>query len=125
MTALRIHKTQANVFYKHISDKREGLKMCALIISKTRPCQRFLTKLHTTHTADNFTCITLLLMTRIDSALTQDNVFIYTWKENDFAKNSSSCAGAMFHALRNIHMAGVECVRLVSDACCGQNKNSL
>ena len=61
---------------------------------------------------------------REDGALTRENVFIYTWKENGNPKNSSACASAVFHALRKIDMTGIDSVRLVSDACCGQNKNS-
>ena len=61
---------------------------------------------------------------REDGKLTPDNVFIYTCKENDFSKNSLSCSTAVFDVLMKSNMADVDTVRLVSDACEGQNKNS-
>ena len=51
------------------------------------------------------------------------DVTICTWNESDFKKNSSSCSSSVFDKLCNTNMDGIDTVRLVSDACGGQNKN--
>ena len=57
-------------------------------------------------------------------SLNNDNLHIYTWDENDYKKNSSSCPSAVFYKLCNTNIYDVDTLCLASDACGGQNKYS-
>lgn len=59
------------------------------------------------------------------SALSKENVFLYTWTENEFPKGSSQIASAVYHRLCNLDLTGKTTIRLVADGCGGQNKNSI
>lgn len=55
-----------------------------------------------------------------------DTVTMYTWLENERHKGSNEIASALLDTLRNAKLedSNYECVRLCSDGCPGQNKNS-
>lgn len=58
--------------------------------------------------------------------LEKNNVFIYTWLENKFPKGCNEIASCVFHNLRTVPIApNISKVRLFSDGCGGQNKNTL
>lgn len=50
--------------------------------------------------------------------------FLYCWTENQFNRDSGTIASCIFHALDSTDWTKYEIVRLVSDGCAGQNKNS-
>ena len=109
---------EKNQFYDLAKEKREPY---AFIISKIKSWLRFQTSRHII--VDNYTLTTFVENNRSGS-LNKDNVHIYTWDENGYKKNSSSCSIAEIHKLCNTNMDGIDTVRLASDACGGQNKNS-
>nr|CAD7609249.1 unnamed protein product [Timema genevievae] len=55
-----------------------------------------------------------------------DTITIYAWMENEKYKGSNEIASAVLDTLRNVKLGNedFDCVRLCSDGCPGQNKNS-
>ena len=61
-----------------------------------------------------------------NNSLSKDNVFIYSWKENDKPKRTNEISTALYHRLYSIKTGpNVEIVRLMAKGCGGQNKNSV
>lgn len=58
------------------------------------------------------------------SKLTTDNVFIYTWMENEFSKGSNQICSAVFDCLSNTDLTGYSTIRFCADGCGGQNRNT-
>ena len=56
---------------------------------------------------------------------TKNNVFIYDWNENEQRKGSNEVSSAVYHCLSNLHISEtIKVLRIVSDGCGGQNKNT-
>lgn len=49
----------------------------------------------------------------------------YCWTEHEFAHNSNTIASCVFDALSSVDLSNYKNIRLVSDGCGGQNKNSI
>ena len=122
LTDKRIHKKRANAFYEALDGYRRGLKTFSfdhqknLVLPKVPDQQAYYSRQMYIY---NFTVVEL----REDRQQSKDNVFIYTWMETDFPKNSSICASAVFDVLNRTDFDEIDTVRLVADACGGQNKN--
>ena len=57
---------------------------------------------------------------------TKENTFIYEWKETEYSKSSNEIASAVYHCICQHNFAEtISTVRLVSDGCGGQDKNSI
>ncbi|GBP04836.1 hypothetical protein EVAR_3744_1 [Eumeta japonica] len=59
------------------------------------------------------------------STLTPDNIHAYVWMEDEASKGSNEICSALYHCLNSIDLTGVNKIRLISDGCGGQNKNSI
>lgn len=53
------------------------------------------------------------------------NTYSYLWTENLYAKGSNQIASAVYHRLTNSNLENVTTVKLFSDGCGGQNKNTI
>ncbi|XP_072377489.1 uncharacterized protein [Diabrotica undecimpunctata] len=53
------------------------------------------------------------------------NTFSYLWTENQYQKGSNQIASALYHRLQNSNFENVTTVKLFSDGCGGQNKNTI
>lgn len=53
-----------------------------------------------------------------------DKIFLYTWTEAYRPKGSDEIASAVYHKLTNSDLSEYETVRLFTDGCGGQNKNT-
>ncbi len=58
------------------------------------------------------------------SKMSKENIFIYTWMEQQHAKGSNEIASALFHCLSQVDLSGYSTIRLCADGCGGQNRNS-
>ena len=54
-----------------------------------------------------------------------NNIFKYTWLENQHKKGSNEIASRLWHWLKNIDLAGIKKIRLFLDGCGGQNKKQI
>lgn len=59
------------------------------------------------------------------STLTPQNVTCYCWTENEYPKNANAIASCVVHHLNHENLRGIKKIRLVSDGCAAQNKNSI
>lgn len=60
------------------------------------------------------------------SPMTKDNTFIYQWNETEFLKGSNEIASIVYNCLcMQSFSSRVITVRLISDGCGGQNKNTI
>lgn len=55
---------------------------------------------------------------------TKENTTSYLWTEDEFPKGSIQIASALHHKLSGLDFTGITTVRLFSDGCGGQNKNT-
>ncbi|GFN78849.1 hypothetical protein PoB_000535500 [Plakobranchus ocellatus] len=124
MAELTVHKRRSNVFYELIKEQRPGLKTFSfdhqqnLVIPRVQDQQAYYSRQFYTY---NFT----LVENKPNGKLTKENVTSYTWTEDSYRKDSSACASAVFDALKkSCYMSGIDTVRLCSDGCGGQNKNT-
>ncbi|GBP67512.1 hypothetical protein EVAR_49879_1 [Eumeta japonica] len=69
----------------------------------------------------NFT----IVMGTSRSTLTPDNIHAYVWMEDEASKGSNEICSALYHCLNSIDLTDVNKIRLISDGCGGQNKNSI
>ncbi|GFO41618.1 4-diphosphocytidyl-2-c-methyl-d-erythritol kinase [Plakobranchus ocellatus] len=88
-----------------------------LVIPRVQDQQAYYSRQFYTY---NFT----LVENKPNGKLTKENVTSYTWTEGSYRKDSSACASAVFDALKKSDMSGIDTVRLCSDGCGGQNKNT-
>lgn len=54
----------------------------------------------------------------------RNNSFSYVWTEDEYAKASNQIVSAVHHRLQSSELNGVTIVKLFSDGCGGQNKNT-
>ncbi|CAH2100948.1 unnamed protein product [Euphydryas editha] len=57
--------------------------------------------------------------------LNKDTTFAYIWTENQFGKTANQISSAVYDRLNKTNLAGIAIIRLFSDGCGGQNKNSI
>lgn len=55
----------------------------------------------------------------------KENVHIYTWTENVYAKSANEIASAVFNLLLQTNFAGKKKLRMMADGCGSQNKNTV
>lgn len=123
-TELTVHKAKAKAFFDALRTDVEGTKILSydcqknLILPKL-PDQSsyYLRQLY----YYNFTVCEGLSTDK----QTQNNTFCYIWTENDYQKGSNQIASAIYHRLCNTNLEGITTIKLVSDGCGGQNKNSI
>lgn len=120
---LTVHKAKAKAFYDNLRTDIESVKVISfdcqknLILPKL-PDQSsyYLRQLY----YYNFTVCEGLSTDK----QTKENTFCYVWLENEFSKGSCQIASAIYHRLSNTSLENINTVKLVSDGCGGQNKNS-
>lgn len=56
--------------------------------------------------------------------LNRSNVFANVWTENTYSKISNTIASAIYNHLNKTDLANITTIRLLTDVCGGQNKNS-
>lgn len=122
MIELRVHKLRYRAFYDMLKDEKEGM----LIISFD--CQKNLVLPKVADQAAYYSrqlyCYNFTVVTGSSrSQMSNENVSIYTWCENDRPKSSNEIASAVYNALQTANLQGIDTVRLMADGCAGQNKN--
>ena len=58
------------------------------------------------------------------SKLKKDNVQSYCWNEMEYHKGYNEIASALYHRLTSSNLNGINTIRLISDGCNGQNRNT-
>lgn len=124
ITEKRVHMLKAKAFYSLLKEKKSDLIILSfdcqknLILPKV-PDQiayykRQLYQYNLTVVVGDSKC-----------PQTKDNTFIYQWKETDYSKSSNEIASAVYHCIcQQNFLQSTTTIRLVSDGCGGQNKNT-
>lgn len=124
MTELRIHKLKAKAFYDMVRKPDDR------VIMYSYDCQKNLVLPKVPDQAAYYSRQLYYYNFTMCQGFSKDrqpkeNVFIYVWKEHEAAKGSNEIASAIYDRLCHTEYSeNVEEVRLVSDGCGGQNKNT-
>lgn len=123
MISLRVHKLRANAFYTKLKENADGLQTFSfdcqknLVVPKVPDQIAYYSRQLYTY---NFT----IVKGSSNEKLTKDNVYIYTWNENDYRKSSNEIASAVHDCLVKTDLSNISVIRLCADGCGGQNRNS-
>ncbi len=133
--ALKLHKTRAKRFYEILRESA-SLKDCLTITFDVQQNQ----PLPKTNVGEAYYCRQLWLYTfgvvihrKFRKPVSKDrarkNVFLYTWLESDSGKGSNEIVSALSHFFdhvvkKKIARQRYTRIRLFSDCCPGQNKNT-
>lgn len=123
MTEKRIHRLQYEAFYSKLKDRDEETLILSFDCQKNLPLPKIpdqSTYYSRQFYFQNFT----IVKGHSKSPLNSSNVTSYCWTENEFSKDSNLISSCVFDCLRSIDMSPYKRIRLVSDGCGGQNKNS-
>lgn len=120
---LAVHKQRAEAFYNSLKEPIEG----ELFLSFD--CQKNLVLPRVADQAAYYSRQAYMYNFTIcrghsKAKRSTENTYCYAWTENIHAKGSNEVGSAIYHCLSNIELGQVKVVRLFSDGCGGQNKNS-
>lgn len=120
----RVHKLRASAFTELLQDKNEEKLMLSFDCQKNLPLPKIPDQItYYSHQIylHNFTVV----KGNSKSPLTHENVTAYCWTENQFSKGSNTIASCILDTLNSIDLSKFRTIRLISDGCSGQNKNSI
>lgn len=123
---LRVHNLKAKAFYNHLQANKTNR-----VLLFSYDCQKNLVLPRVPDQTAyysrqlyyyNFT----VCRGHSQASQNKDTVTIYAWLENERQKGSNEIASALLDTLRNAQFeeGDFDCIRLCSDGCPGQNKNS-
>jgi hypothetical protein len=118
----RVHKLRAKSFYNMLKDKDPKVLILSfdmqknLCLPKVPDQQAYYSRQLYLH---NFTVV----QGHSKTQLNKNSCTSYCWTEDEFPKGSNQITSAVFHKLNSIDLSPFNKVRLMADACGGQNKN--
>lgn len=119
----RVNCLRAKAFYSLLKTEEEGVKILSYDCQKNMnlpkvPDQSRYYSRQLYHF--NFT----IVEGPSKAPLNKNNVFANVWTENTYSKYSNTIASAVYNHLNKTDLTNITTVRLISDGCGGQNKNS-
>ncbi|XP_072399691.1 uncharacterized protein [Diabrotica undecimpunctata] len=125
MTEKRVHKLRAKAFFELLKCTDPKILIFSFDCQKNLPLPK-LPDQATYYSRQIYLYNFTVVKGNSKSKLTPDNVTSYVWTENEFKKGSNEIASFVFDTLNTTEMKSpITTVRLVSDGCGGQNKNSI
>jgi len=125
ITEFRIHKMHAKYFYTLLNkvDVEEPSITIAFDMQQNQPLPKV--ALSEAFYACQVWVFNLTFVIHDNQTQSTDKVHIYTWDETQAGHDSSIVASALLHFLQNLILPPcVKKIRLFSDACASQNRNS-
>ena len=125
ITEFMVHKRRAKYFYTLINrdDVLEPCLTVAFDMQQNQPLPKV--SVSEAFYARQLWVYNLTFVIHKGRTQNKDQVFIYTWDETQSGRDSNHVASALLHFLINLDIpAGVNKIRLFSDACASQNRNS-
>lgn len=117
------HCSRAKAFYSLLKTEEEGVKILSYDCQKNMNLPKvpdqscyYSRQLY----LFNFT----IVEGTSKAPLNKNNVFANVWTENTYSKYSNTIASAVYNHLNKTDLTNITTVRLISDVCGGQNKNS-
>lgn len=123
-TEKRVHKLRSQAFYDLLKENKEHVLIISFDCQKNQPLPK-LPDQSTYYSRQLYLNHFCVVKGHSKSKLTKENVTSYVWTENEYAKGSNEIASCLFDYLNSIDMTPYTIVRLISDGCGGQNKNSI
>lgn len=117
------HKKRSDTFYEKLRDKKDDEIILSydcmknLVLPKVPDQEAYYRRQFYLY---NFT----VCQGDSKSVQSKENTVSYVWLENEYQKGSVQIASALHHKLTMIDWSGISTVRLFSDGCGGQNKNT-
>lgn len=119
----QIHKLRAKAFFELVREKEDSLITFCFDCQKNLPLPKIPDQICYYKRQLYLYNFTITIGCSKDP-LGKENVFSYTWTEDEFKKGSNEIASALYHRLKATNYEGKSTVRLIADGCAGQNKNS-
>lgn len=130
---LKLHKLRAKRFYELLrQDEGEGVIKICFDMQQNQPLPKL--SISDVYYMRQIWLYNLMIMVHAsDGSQNKEDMFAYTWTENLSGKGSAEVASALLHFLENLEekytnpdFNGVKphTLKLFSDSCSGQNKNS-
>lgn len=120
----RVHRLRYKMFYKLLKENKDDLLILSFDCQKNQPLPK-LPDQSTYYSRQLYLNNFCVVKGNSKTKLTKDNVTSYVWTENEFGKGSNVIASCLFDSLNSTDMTPYTVVRLISDGCGGQNKNSI
>lgn len=124
MTQLRVHKLRGKAFYAKLREENDD------IVTFSFDCQKNLVNPKVQDQAAyysrqlyTYNCTVVKGSSR--SKMTNENVTIYTWLENQYSKGSNEICSIIYDVLSKTDLSSYKMIRLCADGCGGQNRNSI
>lgn len=123
ITQKRIHKLKANAFYDLIRENKEDLLILSFDCQKNQPLPK-LPDQSTYYSRQVYIYNFTVVKGHSKGKLDPQTVTSYCWTENQYAKGSNEIASCIYNTLQTTNLEQYTKIRLMSDGCGGQNKNS-
>lgn len=123
ITELRVHKLRAKAFFHLLQENNDDLLILSFDCQKNQPLPKIpdqATYYSRQVYIYNFTVVKGHSKGKINS----QTVTSYCWTENQFPKGSNEISSCVYDTLQTTDLANFNKIRLMSDGCSGQNKNS-
>ncbi|CAG9789737.1 unnamed protein product [Diatraea saccharalis] len=124
ITLKRVHTLRAKAFYDVLKSKNEGIVTFSFDCQKNQPLPK-LPDQSTYYSRQFYVYNLTIVQGSSKDKLTKENVFSYVWGEEEYSKDSNTVASAVYHRLNATDLTNIHTVRLISDGCAGQNKNTI
>lgn len=118
-----MHNPRFNAFYELLKDTDPQLLILSYDFQKNPPLPKVLDQrayYSRQVYLQNFT----IVQGHSKSTLNKSSVTSYCWIENEYSRDSNMISSCVIDKLNSINMTNFTRIRLVSDGCGGQNKNS-
>lgn len=119
----RIHKLKANAFYDFLREDKEDLLILSFDCQKNQPLPK-LPDQSTYYSRQVYVYNFTVVKGHSKGKLNPQTVTSFCWTENQYAKGSNEIASCIYNILQTTNLDQYTKIRLMSDGCGGQNKNS-
>lgn len=121
---LRLHKMKAKAYFDMLREEKQHILILSYDCEKNLVLPKIpdqITYYKRQLYLYNFTVV----MGTSKSKLAKENVFMHTWLESQAPKGSNEIASAVYDTLKKLDIPdNITEIRLMSDGCAGQNKNT-
>lgn len=117
------HRLRYKAFYDKLKDTDSELLILSYDCQKNLPIPKVpdqKTYYSRQEYIQNFT----IVQGHSKSKLYTSSVTSYCWTENEFSRDSNTISSCVFDKFNSVDMSQFKKIRLISDGCAGQNKNS-
>lgn len=119
-----VHIKRANAFYDKLREDQEDLLIISYDCQKNLPLPKIPDQ-STYYSRQIYFYNFTVVKGHSKCKLTRENVTSYCWMENQFSKGANTIASCLYDVLVSSDFSNYKSLRLVSDGCSGQNKNSI